>query len=84
MFNLLGVSLIQFLKQPLTLTGCLLLVVGISTAFLARRIARVARKSNNIPNNDKVYVALKIIGLLFVVAGFVCIAVHIILYIVNR
>lgn len=83
MTNLLGVSLIQFLNKPLIIVGLILLAIGIATVALAKRITRVARQSNNINENDRMYVAFKVMGLLLMVAGFVCVAVDIILYIVK-
>ena len=83
MTNLLGVTLIQFLNQPLIIIGLILLAIGIATVTLAKRITRVARQSNNVDHNDKMYVTFKVIGLLLIVAGFICVAVDIIFYIVK-
>lgn len=84
MYNLLGVHFIEFLNQPLIIVGLILLAFGIAMAVLAKRITRVARQSDEVDPNDKVYAAFKIIGLLLITAGFVCVAVDIILYIVNK
>lgn len=84
MKNLLGVSFIEFLNQPLIIVGLILLAFGIATAILAKRITRVARQSDEVDPNDRVYTAFKVIGLLLITAGFVCISVDIILYIVNK
>ena len=84
MINLLGVSLIQFLHNPLIIVGLILLSFGIATCVLAKRITRVARQQNEIDPEDKMYTAFKIIGLLLILAGFVCIAVDIVLYINAR
>lgn len=82
MQNLLCRTLAQFLDQSLVLIGLIGISVGIAIALLSRRIARVAKHKNEINEKDKVYVSLKIIGLIFVVAGFVLIAIDIIMYIV--
>ena len=84
MVNLLGVSLIQFLHNPLIIVGLILLSFGIATCVLAKRITRVARQQNNIDPEDKMYSAFKIIGLLLILAGFICIAIDIVLYINAR
>lgn len=84
MNNLLGVSIAQFLGRPLIAVGLILLVIGLVTVCLAKRITRVARQSNNISSKDKLYVILKTIGLLVMLAGFICVSVDIIRYIVNR
>ena len=84
MINLLGVSLIQFLHNPLIIVGLILLSFGIATCVLAKRITRVARQQNEIDPEDKMYTTFKIIGLLLILAGFVCIAIDIVLYINAR
>lgn len=84
MINLLGVSLIQFLHNPLIIVGLILLSFGIATCVLAKRITRVARQQNEIDPEDKMYTAFKIIGLLLILAGFICIAIDIVLYINAR
>ena len=83
MINMLGVSLIQFLSNPLIIVGLILLAFGIATVCLAKRITRVARQTNKVDHSDRIYVAFKVVGLLLMVAGFVFVAVDIILYIVN-
>ncbi len=84
MSNLLGVSIDQFLGQPLIAVGVILLIIGLVTIVLAKRITRVARQSNKISNSDKLYVTLKIVGLLVMLAGFICVSINIITYIVNK
>ena len=83
MINMLGVSLIEFLNQPLIIIGLILLAFGIATVILAKRMTRVARQQNEIDQADKIYTAFKIVGLLLILAGFICIAVDIILYIIK-
>ena len=81
MINLLGVSLIQFLNKPLIIVGLILLSIGIATCVLAKRITRVARQQDEIDPEDRMYTAFKVIGLLLILAGFICVGVDIILYI---
>ena len=83
MINMLGVSLIEFLNQPLIIIGLILLAFGIATVILAKRMTRVARQQNEIDQADKIYTAFKIVGLLLILAGFIFIAVDIILYIIK-
>ena len=83
MINMLGVSLIQFLSNPLIIVGLILLAFGIATVCLAKRITRVARQTNKVDQNDKVYVAFKVVGLLLMIAGFILVAVDIVLYIIH-
>ncbi len=66
---LLFVDLMTRLSMPNVIVGIVLSVVGISFAFLSKRIARAVRKNHDISENDNVYVALKVIGLILIVAG---------------
>lgn len=84
MNSLLGVSLIQFISQPLIAIGLILLIIGLATVVLAKRVTRVSRQSDKVENDDRMFVAFKVIGLLLMLAGFICISVDIIMYIVNR
>ncbi len=54
-------------RWPIIL-AIVLCVIAISLAVLARRIARVIRKTNEIADNDKYYIAFKVtaVVLLFV------------------
>ncbi|MBQ3047550.1 MAG: hypothetical protein IJD48_00865 [Clostridia bacterium] len=82
MMNMLGVSLIQFLSSPLIIIGLILLAFGVATVCLAKRITRVARQTNKVGGDDKLYVTFKVIGLLLMMAGFVLVGVDIVLYII--
>lgn len=82
MTNLLGVSLIEFLNQPLIIIGLILLAIGIATVCLAKRITRVARQQNEIDGEDKLCTTFKVIGLLIILAGFICVAVDILIDII--
>ena len=85
MINLfLGRTIEQFLAEPLVVIGLALIVIGVSLAFLARRITRAVRENNNISSKDKLFVTLKILAMLFVIAGFVCVGVEVVLYIATR
>ena len=84
MFDLLGVSLIQFISKPLIAVGLILIVIGLATVVLAKRITRVARQSNSVSNSDRLYVFLKILGLVLILAGFICISIDIIEYIISK
>ena len=84
MNELLGVSLAQFLGKPLILIGLIFLTIGLATVILARRIARVARHSNDISKSDRVYVTFKIIGLIMMLVGFILVSIDIIMYICDK
>jgi len=50
-------------KWPVIVAICLC-VLGVTIAILARRIARVIRKTNEIADNDRAYITTKIIAVI--------------------
>lgn len=84
MFNLLGKPLVEYLSSPLIILGLILLSIGFATIILARRITRVARQSNDIENDDGIFVTLRVIGILITVAGFVLCGLFVIYYIIGK
>lgn len=65
------VDLLTRLNQVNVIVGIILAVVGLSMIFLAKRFTRACRKTDDVEDNDRLYVALKIIGLILVVAGLI-------------
>ena len=43
--------------------GVILAVIGLTIAILSKRIARIVRKSNDIKNDDKTMLGIKVFGL---------------------
>ncbi len=84
MFNLLGKSLAEYLSDPLIIIGLILLSIGFATIILSRRITRVARQSNEIESNDAIFVTIRVIGILVIIAGFVLCGLFVIYYIINK
>ena len=64
-FQEFGENLIRRLQMPAVIVALAFAIVGVALAVLARRIARVARKSNDIQENDSILISLKAIGLVF-------------------
>ena len=64
-FQEFGENLIRRLQMPSVIVALAFAIVGVALAVLARRIARVARKSNDIQENDSILISLKAIGLVF-------------------
>ncbi len=73
MFYLLNttMTLIDALTRVDFITSILLGGLGFAIICLARRITKTVRKTNFIASYDRVYVSLKMIGLVFVVIAFV-------------
>mgnify|MGYP003571376476 CR=1 FL=1 len=66
-------NLQNWFENPLAIVGMVALVVGLSMIFLARNIARFARKAKEVSNQDKIYVVISILGVAFVLLGFILI-----------
>lgn len=62
-FQTFGENFIKRIQMPSVIVALCFAVVGLALAILAKRIARVVRKSNNISDNDSVLVSFKSIGL---------------------
>ena len=73
MFYLLNttVGLIDTLLKVEFLTSIILGALGFAIICLAKRITKTVRKTNVIPDDDKLYIILKVVGLIFVVIAFV-------------
>ena len=65
------VDLLTRLNQINVIIGIILAVVGLSVVFLAKRITVSVRKTDDVSDDDKVHVTLKIIGLILVIAGLI-------------
>lgn len=62
----------MFFSMPQVWVAMVLCVLGIAMVVLARRITRVAKKTNYVADNDKTMITLKCIG---IVCLFVCIII---------
>ena len=58
-------NFVRRIQMPAIIVALSFAIVGVALAVLARRIARVARKSNDIADNDAILISLKAVGLVF-------------------
>lgn len=56
-------NLIGRLQLPTVIVALVFAIVGVSFAILARRIARIFRKTNDISDSDTVLISFKAVGL---------------------
>lgn len=68
---ILGVTLAQRLSLWYVILGMVLIVIGISLYILSRRIATTIRKNDNIEQNDKALVTIRIIAMIIFVIGVI-------------
>ena len=73
MFHLLNATngFLDTILKPEFLTSIILGAIGFAIICLAKRITKTVRKTNVIPDDDKLYIVLKVVGLIFVVIAFV-------------
>lgn len=70
-----GATLLETLMKVEFLTSIILGALGLAVICLAKRITKTIRKTNFINADDKIYVLIKIIGLILVVIAFVVLLV---------
>jgi len=56
-------NLVERLQVPTIIVALVFAIVGVAFAILARRIARVIRKTNDISDSDTVLISFKAVGL---------------------
>lgn len=66
-----GATLIETLMKVEFLTSIILGAIGLAIICLAKRITKTIRKTNIIMSDDKIYVIIKLVGLILVVIAFV-------------
>lgn len=66
-----AVGLIETLMKVEFLTSIILGAIGLAIICLAKRITKTIRKTNFIMSDDKVFIIIKLIGLIIVVIAFV-------------
>ncbi len=81
----MGRTIWQFFSEsPIVIIGLALIAVGIALGFLARRVTRAIRQNNDVSTRDKIFLGLKIAGMVIVVIGFLCVAIELIIYFATR
>lgn len=64
-------ELIKYLKEPSIIIGLVLVLIGLVCVLLSARIVRTVRKVDQVENNDKMLLVIRIVGLLFMIVGLV-------------
>ena len=63
----------NYLKQPNVIIGLALIIIGLVCVILSARIVRTVRKVDVVENNDRMLLAIRIVGLVLMIIGFVVI-----------
>ena len=57
----------RFFSMPSVWVAMILCIVGVALVFLARRITRVVKKTDEIADNDRTLITIKCVGILMMV-----------------
>ncbi len=68
---ILGVTLAQRLSLWYVILGIVLIVIGISLYILSKRFVAYIRKNDNVEQNDKTLVSIRIIAMVIFVVGVI-------------
>ncbi len=68
---LLEATLIEFLSTPNKLVGIILAMLGFALSILAKKITKVARKSEFVNSKDPLYLILLAVALCFIMVGMI-------------
>lgn len=72
---MLLVSFESFISNPLSILAIVCVAFGITALLLAGKIARVVRKTETIDKQDKLFVGIKIAGVVLILLGFVLLTI---------
>ena len=61
----------NYIKQPNVIIGLALIIIGLVCVILSARIVRTVRKVDVVENNDRMLLAIRIVGLVLMIIGFV-------------
>ncbi len=68
------VNPLEFLLRYTVIGGTVLAIIGLAICLLAKRITMAVRKQDSINKQDRVYLALLITGIAFMLIGMIVIA----------
>jgi len=74
---LLAMHPFEFLLRYTVITGIIMAIIGTALCMMAKRITMAKRKQVEIDKKDRLYVALMLIGLAFILLGMIVIALPI-------
>ena len=64
----------EFILRYTVLAGMLTATIGVAICMMAKRITMAKRKQAEFNKNDKFYSALVVVGIMFILAGMIIIA----------
>ena len=70
----LALEPLDFLLRYNVIIGIFFAIVGTAITMMAKRITMSKRQQVEIDSKDKLYTGLKLVGLVFILLGMICIA----------
>lgn len=71
MLSLLLMNFQEYLLSPARIAGLSLIIIGIATVFIAKKLTRVIKKQSNIDKSDRTYVTILTVGFVLILAGMI-------------
>ena len=60
-----------YLQLPSIIVALTLIIIGLVSVILSSRIVRTVRKVDAVENNDRMLLAIRILGLVLMIVGFI-------------
>lgn len=60
-----------YLKEPSVIIGLTLVIIGLVAVMLSSRIVRTVRKVDVVQTGDRMLLAIRIVGLVLIIIGFI-------------
>ena len=64
-------ELVNYLKEPSIIIGLVLVLIGLVCVLIAGRVVRTIRKVDEVESNDRMLLAMRIVGLVLMIVGLV-------------
>ena len=71
---LMFMDLDEWFANPMAVVGVVLAAVGLAMALIARRVTVAVRGTRDIKSDDKVFLSIKVFGLIVILVGLVLVA----------
>ena len=71
MLNLLLMDFQEYLLSAPRIAGLSLIIIGIATVLISKKLARVIKKQSQIDKSDRTYVTILTVGFVLILAGMV-------------
>lgn len=71
MFALMLINFQEYLLSVPRIAGLSLIIIGIATVFIAKKLTRVIKKQSQVDKSDRTYVTILTVGFVLILAGMI-------------